>query len=89
MASMTWDTEFECVIRCYLPSLDMDAPLDPDLVLSAFGLDSIGMVGLIASLEQMYGVVFPDEALVPANFATPRAAWATVTSLIAADRLAG
>ncbi|MEU6426894.1 acyl carrier protein [Microbispora sp. NPDC046973] len=76
-----WDETFESVLRPYLPTLPEGAPLAPDLVTAAFGLNSVATVGLIAALEDAYGVTFPDEDLVPANFRTPGSVWALLTRL--------
>ncbi len=41
---------------------------------------SISTVGLLAELEERYGVTFPEEALDLANFETPGILWATLQS---------
>lgn len=73
-----WDERFEIIIRERLPHLRPDSPLEPGLALSAHGLDSMGMIGLITSLEDEYALTLPDEAIVPANFVTPRTVWEMV-----------
>jgi acyl carrier protein len=79
-----WDPVFETVLRSFLPRLPADLVLDPDLPLPAYGMDSIGMVAVIASLEAEYDVVFPDHALVPDTFGTTGSVWAVVSDLLAA-----
>ncbi|WP_374117391.1 phosphopantetheine-binding protein [Streptomyces sp. RKAG293] len=57
-------------------------PLEPGVPLPAHGLDSLGMVGLSASLEDAYDFTFPDAALVPATFASPEKLWDTVSACL-------
>jgi acyl carrier protein len=78
-----WDQTFERALRSYLPHLPGQSPLEPDLALPALGLDSIGMIALLATLEDAYGVVFPEEALVVTTFRTPRTIWSVVGGLLA------
>lgn len=79
-----WDEHFESIIRGFLPHLRADLPLEPDLVLSTHGLDSMGTVGLIATLEDEYALTLPDEAVAPANFVTPRTVWELIRGLVPA-----
>ncbi|WP_247597555.1 acyl carrier protein [Streptomyces sp. RKND-216] len=51
-------------------------------MLSAHGLDSMGVFGLITDLEEAYALTLPDEAVVPANFATPRTVWDMLLPLV-------
>ena len=77
-----WPKEFEELVRQFLPTLAHDAVLTPDLSLSDHGLTSIEMVGLLASIEDAFGTVLPDEALAPATFATPATLWNTLMSVL-------
>ena len=78
---MPWDMKFEELLRGYLPFLDADAPLEADTDLRISGLDSLGAVELLGSLESAYDVRFVDEALSLDTFATPAVLWETVTRL--------
>ncbi|MEU6439336.1 phosphopantetheine-binding protein [Streptomyces sp. NPDC047046] len=73
-----WDETYEKLVRAALTDYPPTAPLRPDLPLPAHGLDSLGMVGLSARLEDAYDIEFPDGALVPASFATPAELWRVV-----------
>lgn len=79
-----WDERFESIIRDRLPHLRPDLPLEPDLVLSAHGLDSMGTLGLITALEDEYALTLPDEAVTPTNFVTPRTVWEMLRALVPA-----
>ncbi|MER6778683.1 MULTISPECIES: acyl carrier protein [unclassified Streptomyces] len=70
-----WDSNFEELLREYLPFLSADEPLEADTDLRAVGLDSLGVVELLGSLEQAYDVRFVDEALSLDTFATPAVLW--------------
>jgi acyl carrier protein len=78
---MTWDQRFEELLREYLPFLDDDEPLEDGTDLRGGGLDSLGAVELLGSLESAYDVRFVDEALSLDTFATPAVLWETVTRL--------
>lgn len=79
-----WDERFESIIRDRLPHLRPDLALEPDLVLAAHGLDSMGTLGLIAALEDEYALTLPDEAVTPANFVTPRTVFEMLRALVPA-----
>ncbi|MCT9011718.1 phosphopantetheine-binding protein [Streptomyces sp. NPDC054766] len=78
---MAWDKKFEELLREYLPFLSADEPLEADTDLRLSGLDSLGAVELLGSLENVYAVRFVDEALSLDTFATPAVLWETVTRL--------
>jgi nodulation protein F len=77
-----WDDRFERLLRKRLPFLRADEPLNGDANLREWGLDSMSLVELLASLEKEYGVRFVDDALDFDNRVTPAALWATVSQLI-------
>jgi acyl carrier protein len=70
-----WDEEFETLLRKYLPFLAPDERLESDLNLREFGLDSLGVVDLLVSLESAYGVRLTDDLLSMDTFATPAVLW--------------
>ncbi|MFK0050587.1 phosphopantetheine-binding protein [Streptomyces sp. NPDC090741] len=76
-----WDRRFEELLREYLPFLSEGEPLAPDTSLRDAGLDSLGTVELLGSLESAYGVRFVDDALGPETFATPEVLWAALGRL--------
>jgi acyl carrier protein len=78
---MAWDMTFEELLRGYLPFLDAGEPLEADTDLRVSGLDSLGAVELLGSLESAYGIRFVDEVLSLNTFATPAVLWETVTRL--------
>jgi acyl carrier protein len=77
-----WDSKFENSLREFLPFLDSDEMLTADVSLRDLGLDSMGMVELLAALEDGYDVRFRDEYLTMETFATPAVLWGTLTILI-------
>ncbi|MFB8396971.1 phosphopantetheine-binding protein [Streptomyces yangpuensis] len=78
---MAWDQRFEDLLREYLPFLSADEPLTPETDLRDAGLDSLGTVELLGSLESAYDVRFVDEALNLDTFATPASLWATLAKM--------
>ncbi|MGW7492582.1 acyl carrier protein [Streptomyces sp. NPDC054786] len=72
---MMWDGQFEEILRSYLPFLAGDERLTEETDLRDLGLDSLGVVDLLARLEQHYDVRFVDDALTMDNFATPGRLW--------------
>jgi acyl carrier protein len=77
-----WDEQFEKLLRDHLPFLEADEELSGDLNLREFGLDSLGVVDLLVSLEEMYGVHFINDDLTMETFAAPSVLWATLCRLI-------
>ncbi|MFF2184744.1 acyl carrier protein [Streptomyces sp. NPDC058155] len=77
-----WDKEFEKLIRQYLPFVSPDEELTPQSDLRDLGLDSLGMVELLAALENTYEVQFRDEALKLDSFRTPETLWKTVSKML-------
>ncbi|WP_421106608.1 acyl carrier protein [Streptomyces sp. NEAU-S77] len=76
-----WDESFGELLRKHLPLLESRDELTADLSLRDFGLDSMGMVSLLSSLEDMYGVRFVDDALNDDNFATPETLWKALAAM--------
>jgi [acyl-carrier-protein] S-malonyltransferase len=77
-----WDEQFETLLRSRLPFLDADEQLLGDLDLREFGLDSLGVVDLLVSLEETYDVRFVDDALSMESFSAPAVLWDTLSQLI-------
>jgi acyl carrier protein len=56
--------------------------ITPSSVLSEVGIDSYSIVEIILFIERKYGVVIPDELLVPENFRTISLLAATTQKLL-------
>ena len=76
-----WDEQFEILVRSQLPFLTAGEKLHPDLDLRQFGLDSLGVVDLLISLESAYNVRLADDILSMETFATPAALWAALSGI--------
>jgi acyl carrier protein len=76
-----WDQRFEALLRAHLPFLASAEELRPELELREFGLDSLGVVDLLVSLESEYDVRLTDDILSMDTFATPGALWAALATL--------
>ncbi|CAL9404865.1 MULTISPECIES: phosphopantetheine-binding protein [Streptomyces] len=76
-----WDEQFEQILRNYLPFLGTDEQLAADAELRDLGLDSLGKVELLNSMEDSYRVRFTEDALTPATFATPASLWGALEEL--------
>jgi acyl carrier protein len=61
------------LLRQHLPAISDETVIRLDDPLSAFGLDSIGMVRLVLQLEEEFAVSFPEDLLMPETFATAAA----------------
>ncbi|MBP2326158.1 acyl carrier protein [Kibdelosporangium banguiense] len=82
LAAPAFDSRFESALRNVLPFLDADVALTPEVGLRDLGLDSMGMVELLAELESGYDVRFRDEALTMATFSTPGVLWGVLSSML-------
>ena len=76
-----WDQRFEDILRPRLLFLAEGEPITAGLDLREVGLDSLGIVDLLGALEAEYGIVFADDALTMATFASPARLWQVVEEL--------
>jgi acyl carrier protein len=76
-----WDEQFEALLRSYLPFLPAGEELSPDLDMREFGLDSLGVVDLLVSLENTYDVRMTDEILSMDTFSTPAVLWRALSEI--------
>jgi acyl carrier protein len=76
-----WDERFEVLVRKHLFFLAADEELRPGLDLREFGLDSLGVVDLLVSLESAYGVRLTDDFLSMDTFATPAVLWGALSRI--------
>lgn len=81
-AALTWDLKFEDLLRRALPFISADEVLGADVSLRDLGLDSMGMVELLADLESGYDVRFRDEALTMETFATAAVLWGVLSAML-------
>lgn len=78
-----WDQQFEEIVRKRLPYLAATDAFTADLSLRDYGLDSMGVVELLAVLETAYRIKLADEAMDLANFETPAVLWSTLARQLA------
>ncbi|HEY2240654.1 MAG TPA: acyl carrier protein [Streptosporangiaceae bacterium] len=76
-----WDEQFEALVRSHLPFLPPGGELAPDLDMRQFGLDSLGVVDLLVSLENTYGIRLTDEVLSMDTFETPAVLWQALAEI--------
>lgn len=92
-------SDFQDILRRHLP-FSGEGELGNDDDLSDLGLDSMGLVALMADIEDRYDVELPDEFVAETTFATVGSLWSAVLELPMAwpdagatwlpeDRLAG
>lgn len=62
--------------------LSSDVRIDASTNLQQAGIDSFSTVEIILFIERQYGVMIPDDQLVPDNFKTLQALAATVQALL-------
>ncbi len=77
-----WDEKFEEALRRFLPFLPPGEELANATSLRELGLDSLGTVELLSTLESAYDIRFLDDALTLATFETPAVLWQTVAGLL-------
>jgi acyl carrier protein len=78
---------FQDILQSHLPYA-ADRGLVPADDLFALGLDSMGVVQLLADLEERYDLELPDELLTEETFATVGSLWATVADLVPPELIA-
>jgi acyl carrier protein len=76
-----WNEKFQALLRAHLPFLPDDEELRPDLDLRDFGLDSMGVVDLLMSLEAEFEIRFADDVLSMETFANPGVLWAAMAQV--------
>ena len=76
-----WPSDYEQLLRAYLPMLPPDAALPANRRLTELGLDSLSTVGLLVELEDKLGVEVPDQALTAETFETAESLWAVLVTL--------
>jgi len=74
----TWPTAFDDVLRQHLRFADRTARIPPDVSLRLLGLDSLGAVELVHSLEDTFAIQLPDEALAAESFRSAATLWEVV-----------
>ncbi|WP_225828606.1 phosphopantetheine-binding protein [Streptomyces naphthomycinicus] len=77
-----WDDRFEQILRPFLPFLPPQEELTPETDLKDLGLDSLGTVQLLGTLEETYQLRFRDSALTMDTFRTAGVLWDTVQSML-------
>lgn len=84
MTSTEVPLQFQEILRPHLPYA-VEEELGPDDDLAALGLDSMGVVQLLADIEGGYDVELPDEILNEATFATVGSLWGALSTLVSGD----
>ena len=84
LSMLTIPCEFQEIVRSHLPYAD-SADLAATDELAILGLDSMGVVRLMATLEERYEIELPDDILNEETFATVGSLWQTLSTLLAAD----
>ncbi|MEC3998163.1 phosphopantetheine-binding protein [Actinacidiphila sp. DG2A-62] len=83
MADTEIPRSFQEVLLPHLPYAEASELSAAD-DLAALGLDSMGVVQLLAELEDAFGVELPDEALTEETFETVGSLWSAVDAHTAA-----
>lgn len=55
---------------------------DPDASMTSLGLGSLALVNLLLSIEEEYGVEFPQQLVRPSVFATPATLWGCLQAFL-------
>lgn len=59
---------------------------DPDATMASLGLESLALVNLLMSIEEEYGIEFPQQLVRPAVFATPGTLWGSLRGFLAEEK---
>lgn len=81
MSSPVIPDKLQVILRSHLPYADSSELSDSD-ELAGLGLDSMGMVRLLAALEDSYDIELPDDILNEDTFATVGSLWRTLSVLV-------
>jgi acyl carrier protein len=55
---------------------------DPDASMASLGLGSLALVNLLITIEEEYGIEFPQQLVRPAVFATPATLWGSLQDFL-------
>jgi acyl carrier protein len=78
VTTIAWPNAFVDTLRAHVPLLRADTPLDPDVTLADYGLNSLKMVSLLIALEDQFLITVPDELLADNAFENARILWSTI-----------
>ena len=81
MSTVEIPDEFQDILRPHLPYAN-SGELTAGDELTSFGLDSMGVVQLLADLEDHYDLELPDDILNEETFATVGSLWQVLSSLV-------
>jgi len=76
--------EFQTILRAHLPYVD-SGELGAADELASLGLDSMGVVALLADFEDGYGIELPDDILNEETFATVGSLWQALSALVTSN----
>ncbi|MEV6927323.1 phosphopantetheine-binding protein [Dactylosporangium sp. NPDC051485] len=76
---------FEDVVLFHLPDVTDPGAFTSHTPLGSLGLDSMGMIALMASLENAFDFTFPEEDVTTAAFYSADSLWSVVSRLIRHD----
>lgn len=88
MTNADMPRSFQETLLPHLPYAE-GGELAPTDDLTALGLDSMGVVQLLADLEDRYGLEMPDERLTEETFATVGSLWTTVAEFVTVETVTG
>ncbi|MER7279810.1 phosphopantetheine-binding protein [Dactylosporangium sp. NPDC000244] len=83
MSTETIDAQLEEIVREYCPDLEPRASLGTDDNLTDFGLNSVGTIGIVVAVEQVFNVTLSDEDLSFETFKSIRSLRLTVLKYLA------
>nr|BFE64728.1 hypothetical protein GCM10020063_092540 [Dactylosporangium thailandense] len=83
MSTETIDAQLEEIVREYCPDLEPRAPLGTDDNLTDLGLNSVGTIGIVVAVEQVFNVTLSDEDLSFETFKSIRSLRLTVLKYLA------
>ena len=76
-----WPADFDELLRAHLSGIASADPVPDEVPLVDLGLDSAGLVSLLADLEDRFCIAFPDELIGVETFYSAASLWAVVRRL--------
>jgi acyl carrier protein len=73
---------FEDVVLSHLPEVTDRGAFDTQTPLGSLGLDSMGMIALMAGLESAFDFTFPEEDVTTEAFYNTDSLWSVVSRLL-------
>jgi acyl carrier protein len=73
---------FEQIVRRQSRSMTDDSLLDPQMSFESLGVDSLGLINIVAALEEKFALSVPDDLMTAGVLYSPDTLWAAVAPYV-------